>query len=74
MPNTPALYGAGASGYSLNKCSTKEDSKTVNCFLESVGISHELSENLIDAVTGVSGSGPAYIFILIEALADGGVK
>jgi pyrroline-5-carboxylate reductase len=74
MPNTPALVGAGASAIAYNKSVSKEALDYVKKLLNSVGIVVELEEKHIDAVTGLSGSGPAYIFIIIEALADGGVK
>lgn len=74
MPNTPSLVGAGASGYSLGQHSKQSDSDLVESIFNCVGKSVKVAENLLDAVTGVSGSGPAYIFILIEALADGGVR
>jgi pyrroline-5-carboxylate reductase len=74
MPNTPSLVGAGCGAYSLNESATPEDSATVKIFMDSVGISYELKENLLDAVSGLSGSGPAYVYMFIEALADGGVK
>ncbi|MHA1438345.1 MAG: pyrroline-5-carboxylate reductase [Promethearchaeota archaeon] len=74
MPNTPALVGAGASALAASENVDKTNLKYVKKLLNSVGIVVELDEKLIDAVTGLSGSGPAYIFIIIEALADGGVK
>ncbi len=74
MPNTPALVGAGASALAYNEKVSKNDLDQVKKLLKSVGIVVELEEKYIDAVTGLSGSGPAYIFIIIEALADGGVK
>lgn len=74
MPNTPALAGAGATGFALGSCATKEDSETVRALFSSVGVAHELPEKSLNAVTGVSGSGPAYVFSFIEALADGGVR
>lgn len=52
----------------------ESDSKIVSTFMKSVGIAHELEERLIDSVTGLAGSGPAFVFMFIEALADGGVK
>ena len=75
MPNTPSLVGAGASGIALNDVSAERgDDKIVCDIMKSVGITTVVPENLIHAVTGVSGSGPAYVFMFIEALADGAVK
>ena len=73
MPNTPALVGEGACGYALGQAATAEDSDLVEQLLSSVGIAYEVKENLIDAVTGLSGSGPAYGYTVIDALSDGGV-
>jgi pyrroline-5-carboxylate reductase len=73
MPNTPALVGASASAFAVGSSATRVDAQTVQQFLGSVGIALEVKEKLLDAVTGVSGSGPAYGFLMIEALADGGV-
>lgn len=75
MPNTPCLVGCGASGYSLGCGATAADAELVRQLLESVGKAFLLSdEKLLDAVTGLSGSGPAFIYIIIEALSDGGVR
>ncbi len=74
MPNTPCLVGEAASGFALNANATSEDGALVKKFLETVGVAFELPESYLDAVTGLSGSGPAYVFMAIEALADGGVK
>jgi pyrroline-5-carboxylate reductase len=74
MPNTPSKFGVGASGFCLGKNATQEDSDSVKLMFDSVGLSYEVTEAQLDAVTGVSGSGPAYVFLFIEALADGGVK
>jgi len=74
MPNTPCLVGECASAYALGCAATGKDGDFVGDLLKTVGVSHLVSENLLDAVTGLSGSGPAYIFILIEAMADGGVR
>jgi pyrroline-5-carboxylate reductase len=74
MPNTPCKIGAGASGFSLGNSATEDDAKTVDLLLNSVGVACQVTENQLDAVTGVSGCGPAYIYLLIEAMADGGVK
>lgn len=74
MPNTPSLVGKGAAGYCRGSRATDEDCRVVAGFLEAVGLCVEVPEKLMDAVTGVSGSGPAYIYLIIEAMADGGVK
>jgi pyrroline-5-carboxylate reductase len=73
MPNTPALVGAGASGYALGKNATAEDGELAKKLLSAVGIAMQVKESLLDAVTGLSGSGPAYVYQFIEALSDGGV-
>jgi len=73
MPNTPALLGASASAFAPNKAATAEDSKLAERLLSSVGIAMQVKESLLDAVTGLSGSGPAYVYMFIEALSDGGV-
>jgi pyrroline-5-carboxylate reductase len=74
MTNTPCLVGAAASGYSGGSKATKEDLKLVEKILGSVGIALPLDERHLDAVTGLSGSGPAYVFLFIESLADGAVQ
>jgi pyrroline-5-carboxylate reductase len=73
MPNTPALIGASASGFALGKSATPADGQLVQRLFSSVGMAYQLKESLLDAVTGLSGSGPAYVFLMIEALSDGGV-
>jgi pyrroline-5-carboxylate reductase len=73
MPNTPCLVGSGASAYAMGSNTTTDDGKLVARLLSTVGIAVELPEGLLDAVTGLSGSGPAYIYKVIEALSDGGV-
>lgn len=73
MPNTPALVGAGAAGFTRGKLATADDAQTVERMFNTVGIASEVPESLLDAVTGLSGSGPAYAFEIIEALSDGGV-
>jgi len=73
MPNTPALVGASASAYALGSFATDRDAATVQRLLSAVGIALEVKEPLLDAVTGLSGSGPAYAYLMIEALSDGGV-
>ena len=74
MPNTPALIGAGASGVCAGAFAREEHMDFVRSMLGSIGTVVSVSEELIDAVTGVSGSGPAYVFMFIEALIDGGVQ
>ncbi|KAG0590728.1 hypothetical protein KC19_1G122300 [Ceratodon purpureus] len=73
MPNVACMVGETAAGMSLGKTATPADSDLVTTMFESVGKIHVVDEKLLNAVTGVSGSGPAYIFMAIEALADGGV-
>ncbi len=73
MPNTPALVGAGASAYALGKYATTADGELAKKLLSAVGVALPVKESLLDAVTGLSGSGPAYVYQFIEALSDGGV-
>ncbi|MCB1100484.1 MAG: pyrroline-5-carboxylate reductase [Verrucomicrobiae bacterium] len=73
MPNTPALVGKGAAAFSLGGQCTEADGQTVMTLLSAVGHVEQVPEILLNAVTGLSGSGPAYIYTIIEALADGGV-
>jgi pyrroline-5-carboxylate reductase len=74
MTNTPCVVGAAASGYAGGSQTTKEDLELVEKILSSVGVALPLDERHLDAVTGLSGSGPAYVFLFIESLADGGVQ
>ncbi len=74
MTNTPALVGAAATAIARNENVKEYQIEFVKEIFNSVGMVVELEERHLDAVTGLSGSGPAYIFIIIEALADGGVK
>jgi pyrroline-5-carboxylate reductase len=74
MPNTPCLVGMGASAFSLGAGANEADADAVTRLLSAVGWAVRLEEKHLDAVTGVSGSGPAYIYVLIEALSDGGVR
>jgi pyrroline-5-carboxylate reductase len=73
MPNTPALVGCSASAYALGKSAQPADADLVQKLLSAVGTAFQVKEPLLDAVTGLSGSGPAYIYLVIEALSDGGV-
>ncbi|MBW2544364.1 MAG: pyrroline-5-carboxylate reductase [Deltaproteobacteria bacterium] len=74
MPNTPALIGEGAAALAGGKNATDSDIATARRIFDSVGITVVVKEELIDAVTGLSGSGPAYGFIIIDALANAGVS
>ena len=74
MPNTPSLVGAGACALARGEHATEEDLAVATRIFQAVGITTVVDENLLDAVTGLSGSGPAYIFLVIEALSDAGVK
>jgi len=74
MPNTPCLIGEGACGYCLGQRATPEDGELVGKLLEAVGTAWQVEEKMLDAVTGLSGSGPAFIYVIIEALSDAGVR
>ncbi len=74
MPNTPCLVGKGVSGYALGPLATPEDAQVVQRMMGSVGLAVQVDEPLLDGVTGLSGSGPAFVYLMIEALADGGVR
>jgi pyrroline-5-carboxylate reductase len=73
MPNTPALIGASASAYALAKSALPQDGELTQKLFSSVGVAFQVKESLLDAVTGLSGSGPAYVYLFIESLSDGGV-
>jgi pyrroline-5-carboxylate reductase len=73
MPNTPSLVGMGASAMAAGAHATPEDLAWAAGILGAVGVVEQVDEKLLDAVTGVSGSGPAYIFLVAEALVEGGV-
>ncbi len=74
MPNTPSRIGAGAIGFSIGKAVTQRQVELAIKLFECVGICIEVPERLIDAVTGLSGSGPAYVYLMIEAMSDAGVR
>ncbi len=74
MPNTPCLIGQGVSAYTLGKYCGETDRQLVHQILSTVGSAYEVTEPELDAVTGLSGSGPAYVYTILESLAEGGVQ
>ena len=74
MPNTPALIGKGISGVTFGTNVLKEEEKDILAIIEATGKAVVVDESQMDIVTAVSGSGPAYVFMLINSLAEGGVK
>ncbi len=74
MPNTPALIGKGISGVTFGTNIAKEEEKNILDIIESTGKAVVVDESQMDIVTAISGSGPAYVFMLINSLAEGGVK
>ncbi|MFO0935684.1 MAG: pyrroline-5-carboxylate reductase [Gemmataceae bacterium] len=74
MPNTPCLVGASAAGIAAGAQASADDAALVKSLFTAVGVAHLVPEYQLDAVTGLSGSGPAYVYVMIEALADGGVR
>ncbi len=74
MPNTPCLVGASATGMAVGPFATSADADLVSRLFGAVGKALPVPEYLLDAVTGLSGSGPAFVYVMIEALADGGVR
>ncbi len=74
MPNTPATVGAGITALAMGSQAKDSDRQIARKLFQSVGEVVEVPETLMDAVTGLSGSGPAYVAMIVEALADGGVK
>ena len=74
MPNTPALVQSGATGLAAGRNATDQDIQKARAVFEAVGAVAVVRESLIDAITGLSASGPAYVFVFIEALSDAGVE
>ena len=74
MPNTPALIGEGAAALACGKKGSEKDREVAGLIFSALGITVFVKEELMDAVTGLSGSGPAYGFVIIEALTDAGVR
>jgi len=74
MPNSPTLVGAGASAFCVGSGVERAEAALIEQALSVEGVCIEVPERLMDAVTGLSGSGPAFVYIMIEALSDGGVK
>jgi pyrroline-5-carboxylate reductase len=74
VPNTPCLVGTSASAFAGNDHATEADLQLVERLFNSVGLALRLEERLLDAVTGLSASGPAFVYVVIEALSDGGVR
>ncbi|XP_028044596.1 pyrroline-5-carboxylate reductase isoform X1 [Monomorium pharaonis] len=74
MPNTPALVGCGATVFARGKYASDKDAEVTEKLFSAVGICEEVPESFIDPVTALASSGPAYIYMVIEAMADGGVK
>jgi pyrroline-5-carboxylate reductase len=74
VPNTPCLVGASAAAFSPGPSATAADAQLVERMLKAVGVTYQLPEKHLDAVTGLSGSGPAFVALVIEALSDGGVR
>ena len=74
MPNIACVAGAGAAGFAGGPHATADDLEKVGAILNSFGVGMPVEEKYLDAVTGLSGSGPAYVLLFMEALADGGVQ
>lgn len=74
MPNTPCMIGSGAIGFSRGRAVSDEQAAAAKRIFDAVGISFEVPEKMLDAVTGLSGSGPAYVYVMIDAMSDAGVR
>ena len=74
MPNTPLMIGVGASAFSCGDGVSESDCTVVKSIFEPIGILHRVAENMMDAVTALSGSGPAYVFEMIQAMTDAGIN
>ena len=74
MPNTPAMVGEGMTALSFSKCINDENKEEVIKIFNSFGKSEIIDENLMDSFTSIAGSSPAYVYMMIEAMADGGVQ
>jgi len=74
MPNTPCSVGCSASAYAAGTYATEQDMDFIGELLNSVGLGIPCNESEMNGITALSGSGPAYVFLMIEAMADGGVK
>jgi len=74
MPNTPCLVGKGASAFAATQAATQDDIDLVRSLLETVGVVEQVPERLLDAVTGLSGSSPAFVCMMIESMSDAGVR
>lgn len=73
MPNTAAMVGRAATAYACDEAVTQEDKTAAEAVFSSIGEVYPVEEKMLNAVTGLSGSGPAYVYLMIEALSDGGV-
>lgn len=73
MPNTAAMVGRSATAYACDDSVSSEDKSVAEAVFSSIGEVYPVGEKMLDAVTGLSGSGPAYVYLMIEALSDGGV-
>lgn len=74
MPNTPCMVYQGASAFTLGKKATKKDAQEIKKMLNTLGTTIQLKEELLDAVTGLSGSGPAYVYYFMKAMAEAGAE